>query len=180
MLDKRTSRFLSLVLRHKPEKIGLELDENGWANVGDILRGLDITFWVLVDIVENNDKQRFAFNHNKTMIRANQGHSIDVDVGLKEVAPPYILYHGTADKFINKIKKTGLLKMNRNHVHLSDNLDTAIKVGLRHGGKACTVISVLASDMVRGGHKFYLSENGVWLTDRVPTSYISKMSGAQR
>ena len=164
------SKFLSLILRHKPEEIGLKLDENGWGDVQFILDNTGLTINELNIIVETNNKKRFAFNDDKTKIRANQGHSIDIDLNLKPITPPDELYHGTASKNLNIILVSGLLKMKRQHVHLSDNKITAISVGKRHGDPV--VISLNTKLMVEDGYEFFKSENGVWLTDNVPNKYI--------
>lgn len=169
------SKFLSLILRHKPETIGITLDSNGWANVNELLRRIalgdpDFNMSVLIDIVKTDSKGRYSFNEDMTMIRANQGHSINVDVQLKVETPPDILYHGTSVNSVSSIIKHGLMKMGRLHVHLSDNYDTAIKVGSRHGSPV--VLTIHASRMVEDGYKFYISENGVWLTDSVPPQYL--------
>ncbi len=167
------SKLLSLVLRHKPETIGIELDKNGWADVSELLSkiGRNISMDLLEEIVATSDKKRFAFNDAKTKIRANQGHSINVDVELKVVTPPKILYHGTADRFLESIMAKGLEKGNRLHVHLSENYDTATKVGIRHGKPL--ILKIDAEKMNNDGYKFYLSANNVWLTDFVPVKYIS-------
>lgn len=172
---KNISKLLSLVLRHAPETIQLQLDENGWANVDELIvqsnkfhKQLDKE--LLNYVVENNDKKRFAFNKEKTKIRASQGHSISVELELKEVEPLYFLYHGTVDKFIQAIQKDGLQKMSRQHVHLSQERETAIKVGSRRGKPI--ILSINAPKMHKDGYKFYVSENGVWLTDKVPVEYI--------
>ena len=172
----KESRLLSLVLRHKPEEIGITLDKNGWADVKDLLKGMaargnKITMAELEDMVANNDKQRFAFNETKTKIRANQGHSIEVDLELIETQPPDILYHGTASSSLDAIFKTGISKMNRQYVHLSADMKTAIKVGSRHGKPV--VLEIKAALMSADGYKFWRSSNGVWLTDQVPAKYIS-------
>lgn len=174
-ITKDISKFLSLVLRHAPEKIALTLDENGWANVDELItqcnkfhKKLDST--LLDYVVENNDKKRFAFNEDKTKIRASQGHSISVELELKEVEPIHFLYHGTVDKFIQAIRKEGLQKMSRQHVHLSQDRETAIKVGSRRGKPV--ILSINAPKMYQDGFKFYISENGVWLTNEVPVAYI--------
>ncbi|MEL6989019.1 MAG: RNA 2'-phosphotransferase, partial [Bacteroidota bacterium] len=130
----KISKFLSLVLRHKPETIGLKLDPNGWADVNALLNlsneyGIKIDLTTLRQIVETNDKKRFAFNHAASKIRANQGHSVNIDIDLESKQPPEILYHGTATRFLDAILNQGLKRMNRQHVHLSDNLETAINVG---------------------------------------------------
>lgn len=174
---KTISKFLSLVLRHKPETIGINLDANGWASVSDLIQrseamGMKIEHAWLDWIVENNDKKRFAFNHDKTRIRANQGHSVKIDLGYTAQDPPENLYHGTGEKNVESIEKTGLLKKDRNHVHLSADPETARKVGQRHGKPV--VFRVRAEAMSRDGYEFYLSENGVWLTDAVPAAYISR------
>lgn len=168
-------KFLSLILRHSPETIGIKLDENGWADVSELLHGINclgrkINMNILEEIVANNNKKRYSFNFDKTKIRANQGHSIPVDVELKAVNPPSILYHGTADRFYEDIRKNGLQRQSRNHVHLSSDEETAIIVGRRHGRPA--VLSIDAEAMHDAGYIFYLSENGVWLTDHVPANYI--------
>ena len=170
------SKFLSLLLRHKPETISLTLDDNGWANVEDLLvkwtcREADgLTMATLEEIVKSNDKKRFEFNEDKTKIRACQGHSIGVDVQLKKVEPPEYLYHGTASRFLDSIKENGLLKQTRNHVHLSPDHFTAIGVGKRHGEPI--VLGIRAGEMSKEGFDFFLSNNGVWLTDNVPVKFI--------
>lgn len=172
------SKFLSLVLRHKPEIIGISLDKNGWADVKELIeksnskKNIGLTLSILEYVVENNNKKRFIFNEDKTKIRANQGHSIEVELNLKEVMPPVILYHGTSDRFKDSILRTGLDKRNRNHVHLSADMETAQKVGTRHGGKLI-IFKVDCKQMIADGYKFYLSENKVWLTDQVPVKYLS-------
>ncbi len=172
---KKISKFLSLVLRHKPETIGITLDENGWVDTNELLEKLsnknrNITFLQLEEVVEKNNKKRFAFNETRTKIRASQGHSLSINLNYKPVEPPEILYHGTATRFIESIKEQGLLKRNRDHVHLSHELDTAITVGKRHG--KIKVLHVKAKEMFDEGYKFYFSDNGVWLTDHVPTNFI--------
>ena len=175
-MDKRKiSKTLSYVLRHKPEQIGITIDKNGWTDVNDLLKKIsvkvkNVTFEVLEEVVSENDKQRFSFNEDKTKIRANQGHSIDVDLELKSKRPPEVLYHGTVKDSIDAIVKGGLLKMNRQHVHLSDEKETADKVGSRRGKSI--IIFVDTKAMYADGFKFYQSENGVWLTDHVPSKYL--------
>ena len=173
---KNISKFLSLVLRHKPEEINLQLDSNGWADTDQLIgklkaRGFDIDFNLLEEMVLNNDKQRFAFNSDCSAIRANQGHSVNIDLALKPVAAPEILYHGTVDKFIDAIKAGGLQKMSRQHVHLSQEKDTAIKVAARRGKPVILIIN--SGKMMKDGYLFYVSENGVWLTGKVPVNYIA-------
>lgn len=169
-------KFLSLILRHNPETIGIKLDENGWAKVSELLVGINnkgykIDMPMLEEIVETNNKKRYSFNDDKTRIRANQGHSIDVDVELRAAVPPDVLYHGTADRFCNDIKKQGLQKQNRNHVHLSADKVTAVAVGTRHGRPV--VLSINAKAMYKAGYVFYISENGIWLTADVPPQFIN-------
>jgi putative RNA 2'-phosphotransferase len=174
---KTISKFLSLVLRHQPQDIGLNLDVNGWADVEELIQKSakrDVIFSTeeLEVMVETNDKKRFAFNENKTRVRASQGHSVAIDLALKPANPPEFLYHGTAENTRNTILKTGIQKMSRQHVHLSKNKDTAIKVGSRHGKPV--VLTVLAGQMSQDGLLFFQSENGVWLTDFVDMKYILK------
>lgn len=175
MTDKqytRKSKFLSLVLRHKPEEIGITLDKHGWADVKDILRGVGLTSEELKHIVDTDEKMRYSFNEDGTKIRANQGHSVNVDVELTEMVPPNTLYHGTAIKFINSIMEYGLIKGSRQYVHLSKDVKTAIKVGKRHGDPVVLMVDCAA--MAEDGYKFYLSANGVWLTNSVPVKYIKE------
>ena len=174
---KSVSKFLSLVLRHSPETIGLKLDENGWADVDELIikcnnRGSQnqMTAELLGYVVENNDKKRFAFNEDKTKIRASQGHSISVELNLTEAEPSEFLYHGTIEKFMESIRKEGLQKMARQHVHLSKDRETAIKVGSRRG--VSQILKIKSGEMYKDGFLFYLSENNVWLTDEVPAKYI--------
>lgn len=172
---KKTSKFLSLILRHSPETIHLSLDENGWADVMDLIKlcnkhqhKLDLE--QLQYIVNSNDKKRFAFNEDQTKIRASQGHSIAINLGLNISTAPDTLFHGTVDRFLNHIKLEGLLKMNRQHVHLSQELETAIKVGNRRG--QAIILTIQSGIMQQDGFQFYLSDNGVWLTECVPPQYI--------
>ncbi|WP_265131956.1 RNA 2'-phosphotransferase [Chryseobacterium oranimense] len=175
--NKRISKFLSLILRHQPETIQLKLDENGWADVSELIakaaKGrMHFSFEDLEEVVETNNKKRFAFNEDKTMIRASQGHSIDIDLALKAVQPPDFLYHGTADSNISSILEKGIEKRNRQHVHLSADKETATKVGMRHGKPV--ILTIRTKEMFDNGIPFYLSANGVWLTDFVDAKYISK------
>lgn len=168
---KDTSRYLSLLLRHKPENENLVLDKQGYTDVEELCDKLDISFEELEEIVRTNDKKRFAFNSDQTKIRASQGHSIDVDLEMIAITPPEKLYHGTKRANVTSIFKTGLNKGSRNHVHLTDNLDTAQKVGDRRKGE--TIILIIdAWHMRADGFKFYQSENNVWLTENVPAKYI--------
>lgn len=174
---KQTSKFISLVLRHKPETINLHVDENGWASVTELLdkmnkKGHKIDIDTLNTIVETNDKKRFAFSDDKTKIRASQGHSIEVDLALKPVTPPAVLYHGTTAKYLESIFTTGLQKQSRQHLHLSETIDTAKAVGSRHGKPV--ILSINAAQMHSDGFEFYLSANNVWLTKMVPVKYIEQ------
>jgi len=166
----RTGRFLSLILRHDPAKVGITLDSHGWANVDELLKGMNITSEVLNAIVDTNNKKRYSFNENKTKIRANQGHSIDIDLGFEAEEPPDVLFHGTATRFLKLIFRDGILKMKRHHVHLSGDELTALKVGERHGNPV--ILRVDAKKMYEDGHIFYQSDNGVWLTDIVEPKYL--------
>ena len=167
----KTSRYISLILRHKPEEIGITLDEHGWANVTELLRGVNIDMPTLEKIVATDDKQRYSFNEDKTLIRANQGHSIPVDVELEEVKPPEYLWHGTGEKYVWGICNEGLVSKSRLYVHLSSDIETAMTVGKRHGSPVLFRINALK--MHQDGFKFYLSKNGVWLTKNVPVEYLS-------
>ncbi|WP_300368747.1 RNA 2'-phosphotransferase [Brachyspira sp.] len=173
--EVKLSKFISLVLRHKPEYINLELSNDGWANVYELIekiksKGKNIDEYILERIVLYNDKNRFNFNENHTLIRANQGHSINVDLQFEEKEPPEILFHGTSINNINSIKNKGIKKMNRLHVHLSLTEDIAKKVGERHGKPA--IVKINAKQIYEDGIKFYLSENKVWLCDYVDAEYI--------
>jgi putative RNA 2'-phosphotransferase len=170
IIMSKSSRYLSLLLRHKPEEASLDMDKNGWVKVKQLLKNTDITMDELIDVVENNNKKRFIFNDSQTSIRANQGHSVKVDVELKETEPPEYLYHGTASKTLISIYKDGIKKMNRNHVHLSIDEDTATNVGSRHGKPI--ILKINTKKMYADGIKFYLSENDVWLTDFVDSEYF--------
>lgn len=167
---KDKSRGLSKILRHKPD--GYSMDKNGWVPVEEILSKNNLTMEELIEVVETNDKKRFTISDDKTKIRANQGHSIEVDVELKSAIPPFVLYHGTGMKFMPDIINQGIKKMNRQHVHLSESLETAIKVGSRKGKVA--ILEVRSREMNTDGIKFYLSENGVWLTDFVDPKYLQQ------
>ncbi|HML64801.1 MULTISPECIES: RNA 2'-phosphotransferase [Dysgonomonas] len=174
---KRIGKFLSLVLRHDPDKIGLELDEQGWANVKDMIDKCKkyryhFSMEDLIEIVETNDKQRYSFNEKRNKIRANQGHSINIDLALSPVEPPEFLYHGTATRFLSSIMEQGIIKGSRQHVHLSKDKETATKVGSRHG--KVIVLTIMTGKMHKDGILFYQSDNGVWLTDYVDVKYISK------
>lgn len=171
------SRFISLVLRHKPEAIGITLDEHGWADVNELIAGINRTqpldMETLEEIVRTDEKQRYSFSGDKTLIRANQGHSIPVDVELPQAEPPEILYHGTAERFTAAIEAEGLRPMSRLYVHLSKDAETARKVGSRHGKPV--IYEVLAGEMSRRGFEFRLSVNGVWLTKEVPPEFLRRI-----
>lgn len=175
--NKKISKFLSLILRHQPETIHLKLDENGWADVSELIaksakNRMHFTLEELDEVVETNNKKRFAFNDDKTKIRANQGHSIDIDLALIPQQPPEFLYHGTAEVNIASILEKGIEKRNRQHVHLSSDKETATKVGMRHGKPV--ILTIRTGEMFKDRIQFYLSDNGVWLTDYVDVKYISK------
>lgn len=172
---KNNSKFLSLILRHKPETVKVKLDKNGWVEVDELLAKLkqhnrEIPLVELKEIVLFNDKKRFEFNEDETKIRAAQGHSVKVDLQLKAQRPPMELYHGTVSKFLDAIKKDGLKKMNRHAVHLSHDLPTATKVGSRRGEAIILVVN--SGAMYADKYKFFQSKNGVWLVDEVPPKYI--------
>lgn len=176
--DVDLGHFLSLVLRHQPSAAYLELDANGWADVKELLDGCrrarkPLSMEDLERIVRENNKQRYSFNEDHTKIRANQGHSVQVDVELREETPPDTLYHGTASRFVESIRTTGITSQSRQHVHLSAEIATAQNVGSRHGKPAVLVVD--AATMIRDGHTFYRSENGVWLCKEVPWCYVREI-----
>ncbi len=171
----KVSKFLSLVLRHQPEKIGIELDPAGWVGVSRLLRGcaeqgFPISREELDYVVANNDKKRFAFSEDGRRIRASQGHSVEVELEYEPNAPPKLLYHGTTQRFLGSIRTQGLVNGKRHDVHLSRDAATALKIGQRHGKPV--LLRIRAGDMHRAGHEFFLSANGVWLTDHVPAEYL--------
>ena len=172
-----TSKFISLILRHKPEVIGISLDEHGWAKVDELIAGIAKTrkfnMDMLEEIVRPDEKQRYSFNEDRTLIRANQGHSIPVDVELEEAEPPEELWHGTGEKFTASIEAQGLIPKSRLYVHLSKDEDTAVRVGQRHGKPVLYIVR--AGEMRRDGYQFYLSRNGVWLTKEVPVKYLRRV-----
>jgi len=169
------SKFLSLVLRHEPQRIGIELDAAGWTPVDALLRkasaaGRPLTRDLLDEVVASSDKQRFAFSPDGLRIRANQGHSVEVELDLPAVRPPDMLFHGTASRFLPAILREGLDRRSRHHVHLTQNRQTAVSVGQRYG--EAVVLSIDAKAMFAQGHEFRCSANGVWLTDGVPVAFI--------
>ncbi|HEX5219970.1 MAG TPA: RNA 2'-phosphotransferase [Verrucomicrobiae bacterium] len=178
MTDKETtkaSKFLSLILRHEPERVGLKLDEAGWVGVDELLKavnrhGVPLSLEQLNYIVATNGKKRFAFSEDGWRIRASQGHSVDVDLQYPPQVPPEILYHGTATRFLEGIRKDGLQKMGRHDVHLSAETKVTLQVGGRHGKPV--LLTIRAGEMHRAGHVFRCSANGVWLVNSVPPEFI--------
>jgi putative RNA 2'-phosphotransferase len=169
------SKFLSFVLRHRPDAIGIELDSNGWVGLDELIaaaasHGETLSRDLIRQVVEQNDKKRFALSEDGERIRAVQGHSVSVDLQLEPTDPPRELFHGTATRFLASIRTEGLRSRSRQHVHLSADHETAVSVGSRHGKPVVLIVN--ASDMVAAGHKFYRSENGVWLTESVPAEFI--------
>lgn len=177
-IKTKTSIYISLLLRHKPWLAGLTIDEHGWADtkelIGAVKKKYPMNMEILEDIVKTDQKQRYSLNEDHTKIRANQGHSIPVDVELEELDPPEFLYHGTARKSVPSIQAEGLKHMKRLYVHLSSDYETAIKTGQRHG--VPVVFLVHASEMRKDGYAFYLSKNHVWLAENVPAQYLELLS----
>jgi putative RNA 2'-phosphotransferase len=176
--QKRISKRLSLHLRHEPEGLGLTLEPGGWVKVDDLIKGFSkthfkITREQLEEVIRDNDKQRFSFDETGLRIRANQGHSTEVDLQLEPQTPPDILFHGTSENALAAILKDGLKRMARHHVHLSTDKEMMLKVGQRHGKPV--LLKVRAKEMQEAGYKFYLSDNGVWLTDEVPVEFLEKV-----
>lgn len=165
-----TSKYLSLILRHKPEAIGITLDQHGWANVNELIKGMKIDMKTLETIVNTDEKKRYSFSKDKTKIRANQGHSINVDVEPMECEPPKYLLHGTAKKYEQSIEEQGLIPKSRLYVQLSEDRDTAIMVGRRHGEPI--IYTIDAKKMYDDGYKFYKSVNEVWMIKEVPAKYF--------
>lgn len=171
------SKYMSLLLRHKPEKGNLTLDTQGYTSVDKLLKVLNIDLKTLNEIVDTDSKKRYSFNADKTMIRANQGHSVPyVHIDFEEFIPTDKLYHGTAKKYESSILKEGLVPKSRLYVHLSKDLDTAVKVGMRHAKdkKNLVIFDVDAVQMYKDNYKFYISENNVVLIDKVPANYLKK------
>lgn len=171
----RISKFLSLVLRHRPKRINIQLDEQGWVSVDELLTAMrkhafPLSLEILREVVASNDKQRFAFSEDGTLIRASQGHSVKIDLAYQPLQPPEILFHGTARKFLPSIRQHGLIKKSRHHVHLSPDRETARRVGSRHGTPV--ILEVQAGEMHRAGIAFFQSENGVWLVAAVAVAYL--------
>lgn len=173
--SRKISKFLSFILRHKPDELGITLDEHGWTSVAVLLEKINrnhdsLSLDELEYVVATNAKKRFAFNEDKTKIRANQGHSVNIDLALQPKEPPTLLYHGTVEKFMEAIKATGLQKRSRQHVHLSADKETATNVGSRRGKPI--ILTIKSGEMYAKNYTFYQSENGVWLTDEVPVVFI--------
>ncbi len=173
--NKAISKYLSYILRHDPDDAAITLDKNGWTNVDILIQQVNDRFPMLNNtmleyIVATNNKQRFAFNEDKTMIRASQGHSVEVELNYMAQEPPTVLFHGTAIENINAILQQGLKKQERHHVHLSENVTTALQVGSRHGRS--TVLKIHSGKMHEQGYVFYISANNVWLTDFVPPEFM--------
>jgi putative RNA 2'-phosphotransferase len=171
----KISKFLSLILRHQPEVVGLALEENGWVDVKKLIKacadyGKPFTFSELKFVVATNDKKRFAFNDDETKIRASQGHSLEVEIEFEKRIPPEILYHGTAEKNVGVIFAEGLKKMSRHHVHLSADTETAKKVGMRYGKPV--IFQVDTNAMIAEGFEFFVSANDVWLVENVPPKFL--------
>ena len=171
----KISKFLSLILRHEPERVGLMLGDAGWVGVNELLKavnghGVSLTLDELKHIVATSDKKRFAFSEDGLRIRASQGHSVEVDLDYPPQTPPELLYHGTATRFLDAIRKDGLQKMQRHDVHLSAETRVTLQVGGRHGKPA--LLTIRAGDMHRAGFVFRCSANGVWLVDHVPAQFI--------
>ncbi len=174
--DISLGRFISLVLRHHPEAINITLDKEGWADTRELLDGINATgrridMTALERIVRENNKQRYSFNADKSKIRANQGHSIPVDIKMRQVTPPDRLYHGTSETNLPLIKESGIKKMSRLYVHLSYDVETAVTVGSRHGKPVVLIIDTAA--MVKDGYTFMLSDNGVWQSQDIPFKYVT-------
>ena len=173
---KKHSKRLSYVLRHAPEEVGLTLGEGGWVSVADLLSGFREKGWTLSrdaleQVVATNDKKRFTLSADGLRIRAAQGHSVEIKSDLEAVAPPSLLYHGTAQRNVEAILREGLRPMSRQHVHLSQDIATAETVGQRHGKPI--VLTVAAGKMAQAGFMFFCADNGVWLTDAVPAEFLS-------
>ena len=171
----KISKYLSKHLRHQPEHLGLSLGAGGWVSVEELLTAcaqhqFPISGEELAEVVATSDKKRFSFDPTGTLIRANQGHSVEVDLQLEPQVPPEILYHGTGDRAVDLILQSGLHKMSRHHVHLSQDVETARKVGARHGRPV--VFAIDAAAMHQAGYLFFCSENGVWLVDHIPSEYL--------
>lgn len=176
--DVTLGKFMSLILRHKPETIGIKLDSEGWADVNELIKGINaaghsIDMQTVERIVAENNKKRYTLSPDKKRIRANQGHSIDVSVEMEKRTPPDLLYHGTASRFLESIKASGIKKMSRQYVHLSADVPTAFSVGKRHGSPVVLVID--AKQMSADGFVFMISANGVWQSEDIPWHYVKEI-----
>ena len=172
------SKFLAYILRHNPSAVGISLDERGWADVDELIKGINATGRsidrdLLEQIVREDKKGRYSFNEDKSKIRANQGHSVSVEVEMDERVPPDILYHGTAKRFLESIKEHGILRRSRNFVHLSGDIKTAFVTGSRHGEPV--VLAIGTKEMAAEGYRFYLSANGVWQSSDIPWKYVKRI-----
>ena len=170
---KKVSKYLSFILRHQPDSIGLELSDGGWASINELIgktRKFRLTREVINTVVETNDKKRFLISEDGERIKANQGHSIEVKLELEPVTPPDVLLHGTAERFLESILKEGLTKQRRHHVHLSENMETSMKVGARYGKPV--LLKIDSKRMLEAGHVFFKTENKVWLVENVPAEYL--------
>lgn len=180
--EKKISKAISYWLRHNPDDIGIEIGDNGWTDIDILIEKaadkVEFTFEELKEVVANSDKQRFSISEDEMMIRANQGHSIEINMDFPEVVPPQILYHGAPVRVVDIIMKEGLKKMNRHHVHLSPDTDTAEKVGARRG--KFEILEVEAMRLRADGHKIYMSDNGVYLVDEVPPEYIKRQNNGTK
>ena len=176
--NKNTGRFISLILRQKPETIGITLDEHGWADVHELIEGINqsgchtLDMEILEEIVRTDEKQRYSFNDDHTLIRANHGHSVPVEMELREKIPPDILWHGTGEKYADSIDVHGLIPKSRFYVHLSSDIETAKKVACRHG--RAVIYGIDCRQMAADGYRFFESANHVWLTKEVPAKYLRK------
>ena len=171
---KKISKYLSFILRHQPDSIGLELSDEGWASIEELIgktRKFKLTKELINTVVETNDKKRFLISEDGERVKANQGHSIEVNLELEPVTPPEVLLHGTAERFLESILREGLTKQRRHHVHLSETQKTALSVGARYGKPV--LLKVDSEQMHRDGFEFFKTENNVWLVDYVPTKYLS-------
>ena len=174
--DNKLSKYLSYILRHNPDSIGLELDKNGWADIDELIKkttNFSLNRFNIDLTVQTNDKQRFSISEDGLKIRANQGHTIEVDLGLSSIKPPSVLYHGTASRFIDSIIREGLTKQKRHHVHLTESLEIASSVGNRYG--KLVLLSIFTNEMINDGYIFFKTVNNVWLVDNVPFKYLVKL-----
>jgi len=174
--DNKLSKYLSYILRHNPDSIGLELDKNGWADIDELIKkttNFSLNRFNIDLTVQTNDKQRFSISEDGLKIRANQGHTIEIDLDLKSIKPPPVLYHGTASRFIDSIIREGLTKQKRHHVHLTESLEIASSVGNRYG--KLVLLSIFTNEMINDGYIFFKTVNNVWLVDNVPFKYLVKL-----